>query len=79
MPERPSELLSLDIRCDRNAPAVVRGVLAEVDDDGLSLGDAILVASELVTQRCLTLGRLGGSHGQGTGESAGRSSVDLGA
>ena len=56
MPDRPSNLLSLDIPCDRNAPAVVRGALAEFDEDGVSLADGILVASELVTNAVLHSG-----------------------
>jgi anti-sigma regulatory factor (Ser/Thr protein kinase) len=56
MPDRPSELLSLDIPCDRNAPAVIRAALAEFDEDGLSLADVILVASELVTNAVLHSG-----------------------
>jgi anti-sigma regulatory factor (Ser/Thr protein kinase) len=56
MVERPLELLSLDIPCDRNAPAFVRGALAEFDDGELSLADGMLVASELVTNAVLHSG-----------------------
>jgi anti-sigma regulatory factor (Ser/Thr protein kinase) len=45
-----SELLSLDVPCDRHAPAVVRDALGEVHDGGgWALDDGLLVASELVT------------------------------
>lgn len=44
-----SELLSLDIPCDRHAPAAVRDALGEVHDGVWSLDDGLLVASELVT------------------------------
>ncbi len=44
-----SELLSLDIPCDRHAPAAVRDALGEVHDGGWQLDDGLLVASELVT------------------------------
>ena len=44
-----TELLSLDIPCDRHAPAIVRDALGEVHDGVWSLDDGLLVASELVT------------------------------
>jgi anti-sigma regulatory factor (Ser/Thr protein kinase) len=44
-----TELLSLDIPCNRSAPAVVRDALGEVHDGVWSLDDGLLVASELVT------------------------------
>ena len=44
-----SELLSLDIPCDRHAPGAVRDALGEVHDGGWQLDDGLLVASELVT------------------------------
>jgi anti-sigma regulatory factor (Ser/Thr protein kinase) len=56
MAERPLELVSLDIPCDRHAPALVRGALAEFEDDDLSLADGMLVASELVTNAVLHSG-----------------------
>jgi anti-sigma regulatory factor (Ser/Thr protein kinase) len=56
MAERPLELVSLDIPCDQHAPAVVRGALAEFDDDDLPLADGMLVASELVTNAVLHSG-----------------------
>src|SRR5437764_86169 len=39
----------LHIRCDRQAPAVVRSTLEEFAGIGWSLGDAMLVSSELIT------------------------------
>jgi serine/threonine-protein kinase RsbW len=56
MPGRPSKLLSLDVPCDLNAPAVVRRAFADFDDDGSALADAILVASELVANAVLHSG-----------------------
>jgi anti-sigma regulatory factor (Ser/Thr protein kinase) len=44
-----TELLSLDVKCDRRAPAFVREVLVRMDGLGSVLDDALLVASELVT------------------------------
>ncbi len=44
-----TELLSLDIPCDRYAPAAVRDALSEIHDGVWSLDDGRLVASELVT------------------------------
>lgn len=43
------DLLRLCVRCDAHAPGVVRAALAELDEPGWALGDAMLVASELVT------------------------------
>ncbi len=57
MPERPSsDLLCLDLPCNDNAPAVVRGALAELEDDTWSPADGMLVASELVTNAVLHSG-----------------------
>lgn len=56
MPDRPSRLVSPDIACDWNALAVVRGALAEFEQDGLSLADGLLVASQLVTNAVLHSG-----------------------
>ncbi len=56
MAEGPLELVSLDIPCDRHAPAVVRGALAEFDDDDLSLADGMLVGNEPVTNAVLHSG-----------------------
>lgn len=44
-----SEVVSLDVRCDAEAPALVRAALAEREQLGWIIGDATLVASELVT------------------------------
>jgi serine/threonine-protein kinase RsbW len=43
------EVLTLDVRCDVAAPRRVREALRHIDGIGSSLGDALLVASELVT------------------------------
>jgi anti-sigma regulatory factor (Ser/Thr protein kinase) len=57
MPETPpSDLLCLDIPCDQHAPAVVRGALAELEQDEWSPADGLLVASELVTNAVLHSG-----------------------
>jgi len=53
MSESPSNLLALDVPCNRHAPAIVRCALAEIDQAGLPLGDGVLVASELVTNAVL--------------------------
>jgi len=45
----PTVVLSLDVPCDRAAPGVVRAALGRIDGLGCTLGDALLVASELVT------------------------------
>ena len=42
-------LLGLEVPCDRITPGAVREALAEIEDVGWVLGDAMLVASELVT------------------------------
>jgi serine/threonine-protein kinase RsbW len=49
MPDQSSDLLTLDLPCDSDAPAAVRHALAGLDQYGWQLGDAMLVASELVT------------------------------
>jgi serine/threonine-protein kinase RsbW len=43
------ELLRLCVRCDEFAPAAVREAMTSLCDLGWILGDAMLVASELVT------------------------------
>jgi anti-sigma regulatory factor (Ser/Thr protein kinase) len=43
------ELLELRVACDERAPATVRGALAELPEESPIIGDAMLVASELVT------------------------------
>ncbi len=50
------ELLALHLPCDPEAPAAVRAALAEQEDLGWILGDAMLVASELVTNAVLHSG-----------------------
>jgi serine/threonine-protein kinase RsbW len=47
--EQGSIVLGLEVPCNRTAPARVRLALAEIEEVGWVLGDAILVASELVT------------------------------
>ena len=56
MRRQSSDILSLEVPCDRNAPATVRDALAEVDGVGSSLSDGLLVASELVTNAVLHSG-----------------------
>ena len=43
------DVLSISLRCDEFAPHAVRGAVAELPGLGWVLGDAMLVASELVT------------------------------
>jgi anti-sigma regulatory factor (Ser/Thr protein kinase) len=43
------ELLQLSVRCDAFAPGFVRQAMSELPGMGWVLGDAMLVASELVT------------------------------
>lgn len=56
MPDQSSDLLTLDLPCDPGAPAAVRQALADVDESGWLLGDAMLIASELVTNAVLHSG-----------------------
>jgi serine/threonine-protein kinase RsbW len=49
-------MLALDLPCDTEAPAAVRAALAEQADLGWIIGDAMLVASELVTNAVLHSG-----------------------
>jgi anti-sigma regulatory factor (Ser/Thr protein kinase) len=49
MGDRDSEVLALDLRCNVSAPSRARAALSRLDGFGWSLGDVILVASELVT------------------------------
>jgi serine/threonine-protein kinase RsbW len=53
---RSSDLLTLNVPCDPGAPAVVRQALADADEFGWLLGDAMLIASELVTNAVLHSG-----------------------
>jgi len=50
------EVLSLDVPCNTEAPALARAALAEQDEFGWVIGDAMLVASELVTNAVLHSG-----------------------
>ena len=47
--ERESDVLALEMLCDVDAPSRVRDAVRAIDGIGSSLGDAILIASELVT------------------------------
>lgn len=51
-----SEVLSLDVPCAADAPALVRSALAGQAQLGWIVGDAMLVASELVTNAVLHSG-----------------------
>jgi len=48
-PESERELLVLEVGCAREAPATVRAALRQIKDLGAARDDAIVVASELVT------------------------------
>jgi hypothetical protein len=57
MPESYVELVNLELPCDRQAPAAVRGAIHDrAGETDWMLGDAILVASELVTNAVLHSG-----------------------
>ena len=56
MVEQSVELLQIEVPCDATAPAAVRSCLGEVEELGPSVGDAMLVASELVTNAVLHSG-----------------------
>ena len=43
------QLLQIEVRCDRTASATVRAAISGLDHLGWVSGDAVLVASELVT------------------------------
>jgi anti-sigma regulatory factor (Ser/Thr protein kinase) len=58
MMTRFARLLSLEVPCDRRAPATVRGALAKQESPDWLLGDVMLVASELVTNAVLHSGCL---------------------
>ncbi len=49
MAETGSDLLALEVRCTVAAPRRVRGALSKLEGLGWRLGDAMLVATELVT------------------------------
>jgi len=48
-PESERELLVLEVGCGHDAPAIVRAAFRQIKDLGAARDDAILVASELVT------------------------------
>jgi serine/threonine-protein kinase RsbW len=52
----PSESFSMAVPCDPRAPGTVRDALDRREDIGWVLGDAMLVASELVTNAVLHSG-----------------------
>jgi serine/threonine-protein kinase RsbW len=52
----PEVDLNLELPCDNNAPATVRDALREVSDLGWLVGDAMLVASELVSNAVIHSG-----------------------
>ncbi len=54
--ELTNVVLDLDLGCDRRAPAAVREAIAGLADGGWVLGDAMLVATELVTNAVLHSG-----------------------
>jgi len=56
------ELLSMSVRSDARAPATVREALATVSTTEPALGDAMLIASELVTNAVRHSGADAGEH-----------------
>ena len=56
MAERRDEVLLLHLPCDTTAPAVVRSALAEHEHLGWIIGDAMIVASELVANAVIHSG-----------------------
>jgi hypothetical protein len=54
------ELLVMEVRCDTAAPAAVRASMSSLRGLGWALGDAILIASELVTSIVRQTGRASG-------------------
>lgn len=59
MVEETGLLLELKLRCDEHAPGMVREALAGVSEGQPAFGDAMLVASELVTNAVRHSGGLG--------------------
>ena len=53
---RSSVDLNLELPCDNNAPATVRDAIREIDALGWLVGDAMLVASELVSNAVIHSG-----------------------
>jgi anti-sigma regulatory factor (Ser/Thr protein kinase) len=49
MGETQSDVIALEVRCDVAAPSRVRSALRRLEGVGWRLGDAMLIASELVT------------------------------
>ncbi len=49
MPEKDSDLIRLEVRCNPDAPCIVRGALGQALEGHQLLDDARLIASELVT------------------------------
>jgi serine/threonine-protein kinase RsbW len=49
----PVDLLYMSVRCDEHAPRAVRTALCRLDGLGRVLSDAMLIASELVTNAVL--------------------------
>ena len=49
MDERPRDSLDLNLPCDRQSPAAVRQAMGWLGSVGPRVGDAMLLASELVT------------------------------
>jgi serine/threonine-protein kinase RsbW len=47
--ETESDVLALELRCDVEAPSRVREAVSGIEGIGWRLGDALLIASELVT------------------------------
>jgi anti-sigma regulatory factor (Ser/Thr protein kinase) len=56
MAERSEEVLSLELPCDPEAPAIARAALARHEKLGWAMGDGMLVVSELVTNAVLYSG-----------------------
>jgi anti-sigma regulatory factor (Ser/Thr protein kinase) len=54
--EKASDLIRLEVRCDRDAPCVVRDALDDALDGSKLLADARLIASELMTNAVLYSG-----------------------
>jgi hypothetical protein len=51
-----TELLRLDLRCDRRAPALAREAVRKLQDAGVVPEDAVLLVSELVSSEVLERG-----------------------
>lgn len=53
-----TDVLALEVTCDRDAPGTVRQALLDLESLGWVMGDVMLVASELVTNAVLHSGCL---------------------